>query len=222
MLGSLLLKEWLKMKRFFVALILLNLGFCIKIFLDIRQQMHSEHAEMVWYQVIHIHTLLYQDIRYLPLVSGVILAISQFIPEINGRRMRISLHLPIDRNRMLLVCLAIGMLLFLSIAICDVGFIYCTLRLFFPLEVATSTFSTLAPWLIAGIFGYLGTVTILLESSLRRRIFLLLVFSTLITLCFNGFGYGWFTPALWYLGSLVPLMFFAVFESARRFQQGSG
>lgn len=219
MFTSLLLKEWLKLKWFFITVMLLNLAVCINIFFDIRQQMQTEHAEMVWYQAIHIRTILYQDIRYLPLIAGLVLAAVQFIPEILDRRLRISLHLPIGRNRMLLLCLLTGILLYGGICIINIGLIYLTLHTYFPVEVANSSLSTMAPWLLAGLLSYCGTVTVLLETSWPRRIFLTLVFSTLITILFSGAGYGWFTTALKYIVWLAPLSLLCVFESGRRFQQ---
>lgn len=89
---SILLKEWLKLRWFFTACMLAHLAICLRIFFVIRRQMREEHAEMVWYQAIHIHTVMYQDIRFLPLFTGLLLAAAQFAPEILGRRMRITLH----------------------------------------------------------------------------------------------------------------------------------
>jgi len=219
MLSSLLLKEWVKLKRYFGAALLLNVGICLKIFFDIRHQMHSEHAEMVWYQTIHIHTVLYQDIRYLPLITGLVLAAAQFVPEMLGRRLRLSLHLPFRRDFMLSVCLLAGLLLFLLICVLDLVIITMTLQTYFPQEVADSSLPTIFPWILAGLISYLGGVTVLLEINWPRRIFLLLVFAVLVTMLFSGTGYGWFSPALPYLILLVPLALFSVFESGRRFQE---
>lgn len=219
MLTSLLLKEWLKLKYYFAAVLLLNFGICLKIFFDIRQQMHSEHAEMVWYQAIHIHTILYQDIRYLPLIAGLVLAAAQFVPEMLGRRLRLSLHLPAGRDFMLFACLLSGLLLFLIICVLDLAIINMTLQKYFPSEVAASSLPTMLPWILAGLLAYFGGVTVLLEINWPRRIFLLLIFTVLVSMLFSGIGYGWFSPALPYLVLLIPLSLLSVFESGRRFQE---
>lgn len=219
MLFSLVFKEWLKLRMFFVALLLLNFSICVKIFFDIRQQMYSEHAEMVWYQLIHIHTVPYTAIMYLPLMTGFILASAQFVPEMLGRRMRISLHLPTGRNCMLVAFLFTGLFLYLAVCCMDCVVIFVVLRTYFPVEVAWSSIPTIAPWIIAGLLSYCGTMTVLLEIAWPRRIFLFVVFSTLCLMLFGGTGYGWFTPALWYVIGLLPLVLLSVFESGRRFQQ---
>jgi hypothetical protein len=219
MLSSLLLKEWLKLKRYFIAALLLNIGICLKIFFDIRQQIYSEHSEMVWYQAIHIQTVLYQDIRYLPLITGLVLAAAQFVPEMMGRRLRLSLHLPGSREVMLFFSLFSGFLLFLMICGLDAVLIYLTLKMYFPVEVAVSSLPTMLPWILAGLLAYFGGVTVLLEMNWSRRIFLSLVFAVLISMLFSGSGYGWFIPALPWLILLAPLALLSVFESGRRFQE---
>lgn len=218
MFSSLLLKEWLKLRTYFFAALLLNLGVCIKIFFDIRQQIHSEPAKMVWYQVIHLHSIFFSDIRYIPLFTGLVLAAAQFIPEIQGRRMRIALHLPTGRNRMLFFCLLTGILLYLVTCLLSSALIFLTLRSYFPQEVAASTFSTMAPWLLSGLMAYLGTINVLLETHWPRRVFHLLLFTALCAVLFDGYGYSWFSPALGYVSWLAPLGLLSIFETGRRFQ----
>ncbi len=219
MYRSIILKEWLKLRWFFAACVLAHLALCLRIFFVIGRQMREEHAEMVWYQAIHIHTVMYQDIRFLPLFTGLLLAAAQFMPEILGRRMRIALHLPTGRDRMLLLCLLAGIALYLIATGLGVVGVFVTLRRFFPLEVAFSALPTMAPWLLAGLLAYLGMTIVLLEGETRRRVFLALVFGVLVTMLFHGNGYGWLTPALPYLVWLVVPAMLSVFESARRFQQ---
>lgn len=217
---SVLFKEWLKLRWFFLASFVLNFAVCAKVFFDIRQQMHAEHAEMVWYQAIHLHAVPYQDIRYLPLLAGLLLALAQFIPEISGRRFRLALHLPMGRDGILALCLFSGVFLYLLIAMVDMASLYWGLSYYFPVEVAGSSLATMAPWLLAGLIVYFACITVLLEPSWPRRIFLLLVFAVLLSILYQGAGYGWFAPSIGWLTALVPLAMLCVFESGRRFQQG--
>lgn len=221
-LSSLLLKEWLKIKRYFIAAMALNLAICLKIFFDIRQQIRAEHSEMVWYQAIHLHSVLYDNIQYLPLITALILAAAQFVPEMLGGRLRISFHLPMKRDVMLLYSILCGILLYLVVCTMNLLLITLTMRLYFPLEVAATVPSTMAPWILAGLIAYLGSITVLLEPVWPRRIFILLVFATLSAMLFAGTGYSWFAPALYLLVLLAPLSLLAVFESGRRFQEKGG
>lgn len=221
MLYSLILKEHLKLKWLLLVSLFLNLGLCLKIFLDIRQLIRTEHAEMVWYQAIHLHAVFYQDVRYLMVLAGVVLAAAQFVPEVLGRRMRIALHLPIDRHLLLLCCLLVGLSYVAVVALMDLLLIYVMLRHYFPVEVALASLSTMLPWVLAALMAYLGTVNLLLVSAWPRRVALFLVFGALIAILFSGTGYAWLKPALPWLLGLVPLALLTVFESLHHFQQRS-
>jgi len=219
MVRALLFKEWLKFRWYWTGALALHLTVWLRIFFDLRRRIGAEHAEMVWYQAVHLGMVLYQDIRYLPLFTGLVLAAAQFGPEVLGRRLRLTLHLPMNRDGMLLICLAAGLSGLLSLCFLDALFIPLILAHSFPATVALSSLSTMLPWILAGVLAYLGGVTLLLETSWRRRVLLAFIFSTLIGLHYSGRGYGWLTPALPWLIGLIPLFLCGVFESGRRFRQ---
>lgn len=220
MIYSIFYKEWIKIRYFFLALVCLNGAVCLKIWVDIRRQLQAEHAEMIWYQAIHIQSLFYSDIRYIPLLSGICLAVVQFVPEILQKRMRLSLHLPVDREGLLALFLALGLGLYAVLALLDAAALWAVCRCYFPLEVALAGLSTILPWHYAGFVGYLGASLILLEPAWSRRIFVLLIFSGFISLLFSGSGYCRLNPALPWLMMLAPLFFLMVFQGGFRFQQG--
>ena len=220
MIYSIFYKEWIKVRYFFLALVCLNGAVCLKIWVDIRQQLQAEHAEMIWYQAIHIQSLFYSDIRYIPLLSGICLAVVQFVPEILQKRLRLSLHLPVDRECLLAIFLALGLGLYAVLALLDTAAIWTVSRYYFPVEVAVSSLTTLLPWHYAGFVGYLGMSLILLEPAWSRRVFVLLVFSGFISLLFSGSGYCRLNPALPWLMLLAPLFFLTVFQGGCRFQEG--
>lgn len=216
---SILLKERLKLQWVFYAALVVNLGFCVKVFLGIRQQLHIEHAEMVWNQVIHLQTVFQHQMRHLPLLTGLALASAQFIPELLGRRMRIALHLPVAREKMLSWCLLVGLGHVLIVFGLVAGLTHLTMSAYFPAEVASSTFETMIPWYAAGLLGYLGGAAVLLEPAWSRRLFLTFIFSVPVFMMFSGVGYSWLTPALPWLALLIFPALASVFESCRRFQQ---
>lgn len=219
MIKSIMLKEWLKLKWFLNGCLLLNIGVCFKILLDIRQRLHAEHAEMVWYQAIHLHSVLYQDIRFVILATSLVLAAAQFVPEMLGRRMRIALHLPIGRNRLVTWSMLSGLLFFSFVTLADWLFVFSTIRFYFPEEVAAVVLPTMLPWYLAGVVGYCATTCILLETTRSRRVFLSIVFTIVVSIFFSGHGYSWLVPALPLLIVCIPLSLLSVYESARRFQQ---
>ena len=219
MISSILLKEWLKLKYFFTGVLVLNIGVCLKIYFDIRGLMLSEHPEMIWHEAIHLHNVFFKDIIFFPLATGLILAAAQLVPEISRRRMRISLHLPLHRDLLLVLSVVAGLLFFLTVVGMSAALIYFTIRIWFPYEVSMTVLTTMGPWVLAGILGYLGGAAVLLEPFKTRKIFLAIVFSLIISAMYTGVGYGWMSPAMPYLVWLVPLFLLSVFNSGQRFQQ---
>jgi len=216
---SILLKEHLKLRWAFYAALAVSAGFCVQSFLDIRQRLGTEHAEMVWYQAIHLQTVFQHQMRHLPLLTGLALAAVQFVPELLGRRMRIALHLPVNREKMLAWCLLVGLGHVLVVFGLAAGLTHLTTTAYFPAEVARSTFLTMTPWYAAGLLGYLGTAAVLLETAWPRRLFLAFIFSVPAFMTLSGQGYNWVTPALPWLALILCPALLAVFESCRRFQQ---
>ncbi len=222
MISSILLKEWLKLKYFFTGVLVLNIGVCLKIYFDIRGLIQSEHPEMIWYEAIHLHNIFFKDIMFFPLVTGLVLAAAQLVPEISRRRMRISLHLPLHRDWLMLSSVVAGLFFFLIVAGISAIFIYFTMRAWFPYEVSMTVLTTMGPWILAGILGYLGSTAVLLEPFKTRKVFLAIVFSVVISAMYMGIGYGWLSSAMPYLVWLIPLSLLCVFESGQRFQQRGG
>ncbi|WP_051434462.1 hypothetical protein [Desulfonatronum lacustre] len=220
MIRSILLKEGLKLRWVFLAALAVNVAFCVKVFLDIRQQMNTEHAQMVWYQAVHLQTVFQYQMRHLPLLTGLALAAAQFVPELLGRRMRIALHLPVARETMLVWCLLAGLGHVLVVIGMVAGLTHLTMTRYFPAEVSLSALATMAPWYAAGLMGYLGAAVLFLEPGWPRRLFLGLMYGTAAFVLLMGLGYGWFTPALPWLVILLPLALLGVFEPCRRFHQG--
>ncbi len=197
----------------------LNIGACLKIYFDVRGLIQSEHPEMIWYEAIHLHNIFFRDIMFFPLATGLVLAAAQFVPEISRRRMRISLHLPLHRDLLMLFSVVTGLFFFLTVAGISALLIYFTMRTWFPYEVSMTVLTTMGPWILAGILGYLGSTAVLLEPLISRKVFLATVFSVPISVMYMGIGYGWLSPAMPYLIWLFPLFLLSVFESGQRFQQ---
>ncbi|MCG8334702.1 MAG: hypothetical protein MJE63_09305, partial [Proteobacteria bacterium] len=103
MLKSVFFKEYLKIRWLFFTLAALNLVLMIYIFIDTRQLFIMDHAEMVWYRVLHLGQIHYDDLKYAPIATGIVLAFIQYLPEMMGERLRLSLHLPVSPHRLIMV-----------------------------------------------------------------------------------------------------------------------
>lgn len=218
MTASTLYKEWMKMRLYWGIAFACNILVFIYIYIKTRHMFVLEHAEMVWYQVIHIHTLFYEQIKYLPLATGIVLGAAQFIPEIRNRRLRLSLHLPVRPHVLVLSYLLIGLVAVGVICFVDIFLLYLIAGIFFPVEVVVRAMLTIFPWLLAGMVSFLGTSLVVLEPEWLRKIFCLAVSCGFVWLFFQSNIPGSYTTVIGKL-SLASLFFIpAIALSVFRFR----
>ena len=218
MTASTLYKEWMKMRLYWGIAFACNILVFIYIYIETRHMFVLEHAEMVWYQVIHIHTLFYEQIKYLPLATGIVLGAAQFIPEILNRRLRLSLHLPVRLHVLVLSYLLIGLVAVGVICLVDILLLYLIAGIFFPVEVVVRTMLTILPWLLAGMVSFLGTSLVVLEPEWPRKIFCFAVSCGFVWLFFQSNIPGSYTPVIGKL-TLTSLFFIpAIALSVFRFR----
>lgn len=217
---SLLYKEWLKLKPYWLLILAGNALFSAYLFLDIRHQFHIEHAEMLYYQASRVGRLFYGDLRYLPLLTGAALAVAQFAPEVLKGRLRLSLHLPMALAPLILAHVAIGLISLGIVLALDVAVLALAVGTFFPAAFVVSALSTSLPWMIAGIAAYLGGTLVLLEPIRRYQVSHLILATGIAWLCHRSARYGTYDKAIWGLVGLIGLMAPAILVSAFRFRDG--
>ncbi|MBU0710674.1 hypothetical protein KJ762_00835 [bacterium] len=192
MYKAILYKEWLKIRWAVLGYIIVLLGFLTYIGLEVRYWFGMNDPISIWLMVIQKKILYYSAIKFLPVFAGIVLAVVQFVPEVVKKRYRLTFHLPISETRSLLfmtgICTGI-LLLFSVIYILGLTIIGGS---FFPREITSSSLLTVAPWLLAGLVGYLGTAAIVIESSWIYRLAYALMFTPFIMKLFAESGYNEF------------------------------
>jgi len=221
MFSSILYKEWLKIRRYLGIAFLLNLAVFSYFFIGLRHLFAIEHAEMIWYQAFEIDTLHYTIIKYLSIVTGIIIGAAQFIPEMIGHRFRLSLHLPVRPNALALWSVLIGLFAVALIGMLDAFFLYAIIGIFFPHEAAMSALLTAMPWLWAGLVAYLGIALTSLEPQLSRKLVYLLITGGFLWLFYQSNDYESYNMAIWRLAALSLLFIPSVILPAYRYRNRS-
>ncbi len=204
---SILYKEWLKVRLYWVIAFLLNVALFVYLFIRLRHLFAIEHDEMIWYQAFEIGTLHYSHIKYLLIITGMIIGAAQFIPEMLGHRFRLSFHLPVRPNALALWAVFIGLFAVSVICILDAFLLYTIIGNFFPSEAAKSALLTASPWLFAGLTAYVGTALIALEPQLPRKLVYIAITGGFVWLFCQGSDYESYNRALCKL-ALISLLFF--------------
>lgn len=221
MLPAIVLKEWLKIRWVWVAALLVHLGLLLYLLLALRHQFQIEHSEMIWYWAFELRRLLYTQIQYLPALTGAVIAIAQFGPEMLDGRFRLSLHLPIRGDLLVWSWVGFGALMGGLLALLDLAGLYWIVGRWFPREAAASAVLTALPWLLGGWVAYFGTTLALLEPARARRLIYAGLTLAFLALLYQARGYQEYDRILPRLAALALLLLPAVILPAHRYRHRS-
>ncbi len=214
-------KEWLKIRWFVIGGAAVSLLWIfLTVLLDIYSQMKFTEAISYWYNVVFRGVQFYSSYMYIPMLIGFALAAAQFIPETTEKRIKLTFHLPMDENKVLLQMLAVGLVSLLSIFLLSLVLLLISSLIYFPTDVAASMFVTLMPWFLAGFVTYVGAAAIILEPNWWHRIISGLVGIGFLFLLYNNHWYNAYQrclPAFTVLGLFFAL---SILLTGYRFRKG--
>jgi len=218
LLAAVFLKEWLKIRWAWLGLLGVNLAVLAYLFVEMRHQFQVEHSEMIWYWVFELRRLLYTEIKYLPALTGLVIAAAQFVPETSGGRFRLSLHLPVRGDLLVWGWVGFGALMGGLLALLDAGALYLIVGTWFPHEGAVSAVRTALPWLLGGWVAYFATALVLLEPQPLRRLVYLGIGAGFLALLYQERGYQEYDQVIGWLTLAALLLVPAVVLPAHRYR----
>ncbi len=221
LIRSVFLKEWLKIRWIWLATLLLNLGVLGYLLIHIRHQFQIEHSEMIWYWAFELRRLLYTPVKYLPALSGALIAAAQFTPEMVNGRFRLSLHLPLRGDLLVWSWVGFGTLMGGLLVLLDATGLYLIVAGWFPQEAAVSAVLTALPWFLGGWVAYFGITLVLLEPQPLRRLVYLGLSTAFLTLLYLEKGYQEYDRAILPLAIAALLFIPAVILPAHRYRYRS-
>lgn len=149
-----------------------------------------------------------------------VIAAFQFFPEISENRLKLTLHLPLNENAILLYMTAMGSITVLIVSGLSLAVLSIITLLYFPAQVLTAVLLTTGPWLIAGLISYFCTITIFVEPIWIKRVFFIAISYLFIGELLGPGNYNVFTY------TLIPFIIIALFFSlsvlfpGHRFRKG--
>lgn len=211
-------KEAVKLRVPWIVLLCCNAAFLAWLFVDVRGLFRFDHPEIVWYRVVGLGQAHYAPARLIPLLSGLVFACMQFLPEMRDERLRLSLHLPVSSGSVVLAHLVAGTAGLAVLYLGDTLFLVWLTFFYFPCEAVNTMLLTFAPWLLAGLTGYLGVTLALLEPMLKLRVFNLALTAGLVMPLLETAPPGAYARALPYFLLIPPLLLLAVQLPAHHFR----
>ena len=102
---ALLFKEWIKTRWMFLLMFVVFILAMGYIALRISSAARNVGMPHLWEVFILKNVVLLDQIKVLPLLAGIIMGITQFIPEMTKKRFKLTLHLPLGENRIVFLML---------------------------------------------------------------------------------------------------------------------
>jgi len=221
MVKSIVFKEWLKIRwaAYAVSLIfLLMLGY---IYLNTSYYMRFMAPSEMWYNVVVRAYIYYGNLFiYLPLFAGILIGITQFVPEISENKLKLHLHLPLKENYLLFWMIFIGTALLLIIFIVSFLILELISSLFFPYEVLKSVLLTSLPWFLTGLIGYWAVAMISIEILWKVRVAMMILSFGFISLLLNLEIFNSYENSILIFILLSLFFTFQIFLSGYRFRKG--
>ncbi|MFV0593303.1 MAG: hypothetical protein ACK5M7_18165 [Draconibacterium sp.] len=217
---SIIYKEWLKIRWFTGIYALAGILVVGYIFLKVQHDTTFNQASNYWELLLFKRLKFFTPIKFVPLAGGLLVAIAQYFPETVNKRIKLTFHLPLNENKVLLLMMGFGtgcllsvyfimLLLFTGIAAC-----------YFPSDIIIPALVSLTPWFLAGLAGYYLLALIVLEPVWKYRVLYVFVAGTFIPLFFENGPTATYMQVNIKLAVFTTLLSIALLFSGYRFRKG--
>ncbi|RLA82288.1 MAG: DUF4857 domain-containing protein, partial [Epsilonproteobacteria bacterium] len=166
MINSIIKKEWLKIKFYFLGALLLiiaSLGY-FTFQLDFAFAT-IEPESMLWYKFAHLEDKPYFYLSYLFLSIGAIISVAQFLPEKIQDRIKIMAHLPLNMRDSLFYHLFIGIGFVSLLATLLAISLLLILVNYYPDIIIQTAFKDTIAYSFASIVVYVGLSAVIIEKK---------------------------------------------------------
>lgn len=220
MLRSIFYKEWLKIGRISILLFAVGLLAIAGIYLTVRHDLVLTDAEKIWDGIVNQKAVYFSIFKFIPLITGLLIGVAQFVPETTEKRIKLSLHLPLNEEEVVLKMVGFGAAVVFTAFLVLFLVFYAWGLVYFPYEILKQATFTVLPWFLSGLAAYFLASFVILEPIWKYRIGYLLTGGAFITLFYKSNIAGAYQPAVALLAVCVLLTSISSLFSIYRFRKG--
>ena len=164
-------KEWLKTRWFLLISLLLGIGVVLYAFIDLNSSIinHGGASPYMYNWLTRGGKSFFTIFKYIPIVAALLIGVSQYIPEVLQKKIKLTLHLPVNETLILYTMVLYG---FLAIS----GLVSVFLIVFFSLdsyfmiqEIHLMALENFIPWILGGMVTYFFVAMIAMEPRWKYR-----------------------------------------------------
>ena len=170
MILSIFYKEWIKTRRMVWFCLIASLGFLLYTQMRLSRVVELQGAAHVWLIILSKDVTFIETLRFVPMAIGILLGLAQYVPEMQHKRLKLTLHLPIHYNRIIMLMSAYGLACLLAIFLIHYAWLWIYLHQLFATPITKHILLTSLPWYIGGIAGYAFTVWMCVEPTWKYRV----------------------------------------------------
>lgn len=167
---AIIFKEWIKTRMVFFISLVLALATAGYAMLMVNRLIELKGVEHLWLIMLLKDNTFIDIIKYVPVAVGIAVGVAQMAPEMNQKRLKLTLHLPYPQGRLLALMLATGVSELLIIFALQTAVVAVRYSFLLPAELVWRVMLTSLPWYLAGFAAYFFVTSICLEGTWRRRI----------------------------------------------------
>ena len=166
MIISIIKKEWLKLKFYFLAFIILSLASAGYFWFNLDFSFHTiEPESMMWYRFVHLEDKPYFYLSYIFLGFGIVTALVQYLPERIRDRIKIMAHLPLELKESLFYHLFVGSVFIAVLSTLFGIFLLNIIILYYPDEIVKIALKDTIAYSFLSISTYLALSSVILEKK---------------------------------------------------------
>jgi len=217
---SIIYKEWLKIRWFTIIYAVLSILAVSYLFLRVQHDTTFNEAKNYWYFILFKGFKFFDPIKYIPIVGGLLVAITQYFPETVNKRIKLTFHLPVNENKALITMMSFGTGCLLAIYIVLLLLFTGIAALYFPSDIIIPGLISVVPWFLAGFVTYYLVALIVLEPMWKYRFLYVVVAAAFIPLFFESGPAAAYKPVNITLAVLSIVLSIALLFSGYRFRKG--
>lgn len=213
-------KEWHKTKLALTLGLLILSVLLIHNAITLHTAIRFSGADALWEAVILKSYVPIERLRYLPIIIAVAVGVAQFFPEYQSKRLKLTLHLPVNETLHYTTILLYGVVA-LSVLVLIPYLLYLLFASqYFPREVISFwSHSVWVPYL-ASITAYLLTAWVIIEPTMWKRICNLLISVAMVGVFYHLKSSAQYMESYALLVLLLMLAFVFNFNSLTNFKNG--
>lgn len=219
MILHLIYKEWIKTRWFALVALLAGLAAVIGIVTGVIGGMRAD-AAFYLSQLLTGREQFFSLFRFVPLLAAVLIGVSQFLPEVTDKRIKLSLHLPLSPVCVVYTMVLYGVALLSAVLFCCLALFTASTALYLPGEVIAAALVTMTPWILGGMTAYFWIAMMAMEPVGKFRFFYCVVAYLLVSIFMKKIAIGNVQTLLPVFVVLTGISSVSVLFTARRFNKG--